>query len=253
MKLLSWNVNGIRAAARKGLGDWLQVARPDVLCIQETKAWPEQVDADLLHPPGYQSWWASAQKKGYSGTCIYSVAEPEEVVEGLGIAPFDAEGRVLTARFADFTLVNAYFPNGQRDHARVPFKMEFCAAFLAHCESRRRRGERLILCGDFNTAHRDLDLKRPRENKNTTGFLPVERDWMDQFIAAGYIDIFRRLHPEPDCYTWWSNRKGVRPRNIGWRIDYHFISDDLADFAQDAYHLPEVMGSDHCPIGLEIF
>ena len=252
MHLLSWNVNGIRSISRKGFTPWLQKTRPQTLCIQETKAWPKQLDPDLLHPEGYQSFWACAEKKGYSGVCIYSATDPLEVSEGLNIPQFDREGRVLTARFADFTLINAYFPNGQRDHARVPFKMEFCAAFLDYCQTLRQRGEHLVICGDFNTAHRDIDLKRPRQNKNTTGFLPPERAWMDQFIAAGYLDIFRHFHPEPEHYTWWSNRKGVRQRNIGWRIDYHFVSADLKNRAKDAYHLPQVMGSDHCPIGLEL-
>ena len=252
MKLLSWNVNGIRSVARKGFLPWFEKVGADVLCVQETRAWPGQLEDDLLHPAGYHSWWVTAEKKGYSGLCLYSRIEPQEVVEGLGIPDFDREGRVLRARFADFTLVNAYFPNGQRDHARVPFKMEFCAAFLDYCEELRKNGESLVLCGDFNTAHREIDLKRPRENRNTTGFLPLERAWMDQLAEAGYVDIFRRLNKGPEHYTWWSNRSGARQRNIGWRIDYFFITACLEVRVKQAYHLPEVLGSDHCPVGLEL-
>lgn len=252
MNLLSWNVNGIRSAAGKGFSKWLEKTRPEVLCIQEARAWPEQLDQELLQPCGYQSWWACAEKKGYSGVAIYSRVEPLEVSEGLGIPRFDAEGRVLAARFPEFTLANAYFPNGQRDHGRVQFKMEFCEAFLDWCQRRRTRREALVLCGDFNTAHREIDLARPRENQNTTGFLPVERAWMDRFIASGYVDIFRCLHPGPGHYTWWSNRPGARQRNIGWRIDYHFITPCLQARVKRAYHLPEVRGSDHCPVGLEL-
>jgi exodeoxyribonuclease-3 len=252
MKLLSWNVNGIRSAARKGFLPWLKKAGADVLCVQEARARPEQLEEDLLRPGGYHSWWVCAEKKGYSGLCLYSRVKPLEVVEGLGVPHFDREGRVLTARYADFTLVNAYFPNGQRDHARVPFKMEFCAAFLDYCEGLRKSGESLVLCGDFNTAHREIDLKRPRENRNTTGFLALERAWMDGLGEAGYVDIFRRLNPGPEHYTWWSNRLGARQRNIGWRIDYYFITPCLEARVKKAYHLPEVMGSDHCPVGLEL-
>lgn len=252
-KLVSWNVNGIRSAARKGFHDWLKSAKPDVLSVQETRAWPEQLEDDLLRPLGYSSYFSRAEKKGYSGVAIFTKGEPLDVVEGLGDPVFDREGRTLTARFDDFTLINAYFPNGQRDHARVPYKMEYCAAFLAHCTSRRARGESLVLCGDFNTAHHPIDLARPKANHNTTGFLPVERAWIDELISAGYVDIFRAIHGNVEGhYTWWSNRQGARQRNIGWRIDYHFISACLQPRAKKAYHLPEVLGSDHCPLALEL-
>lgn len=251
MKLVSWNVNGIRAVWRKGFLDWFNAAQPDVLCMQETRAWPEQLAAEQIAPPGYEGFWVCGEKKGYSGVCIYTRVAPEEVIEGLGDAQFDREGRTLTLRFKDFTLVNAYFPNGQRDHARVPYKMDYCAAFLAHCQARRARGESLVLCGDFNTAHHEIDLARPKQNRQTTGFLSVERDWLDELVAADYIDTFRAAHSdEPDHYTWWSNIGGARERNVGWRIDYFFATPGLKTAA--AYHLPEVLGSDHCPVGLQL-
>jgi len=253
LKLVSWNVNGIRSVARKGFHAWLKQAKPDILSIQETRAWPEQLEEDLLTPLGYKSYFACAEKKGYSGVAIFSRSEPLEVVEGLGDEQFDREGRTLTARFADFSLVNAYFPNGQRDHARVPYKMDYCRTFLAHCQQLRASGQSVVMCGDFNTAHGAIDLARPKDNKNTTGFLELERAWLDELIEAGYIDIFRQYNPDATGhYTWWSNRKGVRERNVGWRIDYHFISECLATKVKKVYHLPEVLGSDHCPLALEL-
>jgi exodeoxyribonuclease-3 len=251
VKLVSWNVNGIRAVWRKGFAGWFKKAKPDVLCLQETRAWPEQLEPEQIAPKGYKAYWVCAEKKGYSGVCIYSRTEPEEVVEGLGEAQFDREGRTLTLRFKEFTLVNAYFPNGQRDHARVPYKMDYCRAFLDHCQARRARGEELVLCGDFNTAHHEIDLKRPTANRNTTGFLSVERAWIDELVGLGYVDTFRCAHrDEPDHYTWWSNIGGARDRNVGWRIDYFFATSGLE--LTKAYHLPEVLGSDHCPLGLEL-
>ena len=250
MKLISWNVNGIRAVWKKGFLDWFNAASPDVLCIQETRAWPEQLTPEQIAPPGYEGFWVCGEKKGYSGVCIYARHRPEEVIEGLGEERFDREGRTLTLRFKDFTLVNAYFPNGQRDHARVPYKMDYCRVFLEYCQARRAAGEDLVLCGDFNTAHHEIDLKRPKQNRKTTGFLPVEREWMHELVAAGYVDTFRAAHPdEQDHYTWWSNIGGARGRNVGWRIDYFFATAGMDITA--AYHLPEVLGSDHCPVGLE--
>lgn len=252
MKLLSWNVNGIRSAGRKGFLPWLARSRAEVLCLQETRAWPEQLEENLLRPGRYRSWWAQADRKGYSGVALYSRIEPLDIAVGLGIPRFDCEGRVLTARFADFTLVNAYFPNGQPDLGRVTYKMEFCTAFLEFCQARRRRGESLVLCGDFNTAHQEIDLARPRENRENTGFLLLERAWIDELVAAGYVDIFRALHPGPHHYTWWHNQTQARQRNVGWRIDYHFVSADLVSRVERAFHLPDVMGSDHCPVGLAL-
>lgn len=252
-KLISWNVNGIRSVARKGFYQWLETAQPDVLSVQETRAWPEQLTDELLRPLGYESYFSRAEKKGYSGVAIYTRERPLDVIEGIGDPTFDCEGRTLTAQFQDFTLINAYFPNGQRDHARVPYKLDYCAHFLTHCQAQQARCDHLVLCGDFNTAHRSIDLARPQSNKNTTGFLPAERAWIDQLIHAGYVDIFREIHGEVEGkYTWWSNRKGVRERNIGWRIDYHFVSTSMRSRVRDVYHLDEIFGSDHCPLALEL-
>ena len=253
MKLVSWNANGIRSLARKGLAAFLEEYSPDAFCVQETRAWTEQLDQEVLNPPGYRSWWSRPEKKGYSGVCLYSRTAPEAVEFGLGEEAFDREGRVLTAHYPGYTVVNAYFPNGQRDHARVPYKMDFCRAFLDHCRRLRDQGRRLLLCGDFNTAHHEIDLKRPRDNRNTTGFLPQERAWIDLLLEEGFIDIFRRRHPgEEGHYTWWSNRRGVRERNVGWRIDYFFVDEALLPQVAGASLLPQVTGSDHCPVVLEM-
>ncbi|NKB71606.1 MAG: exodeoxyribonuclease III [Candidatus Latescibacteria bacterium] len=250
--LVSWNVNGLRAAGRKGLADWLARCAPDILCMQETRALPQQLSPQLRHPPGYHSYWFWAEKKGYSGVGLYSKTRPTDVRLGLGLPRFDHEGRVLTAHYPNFTLVNAYFPNGQWDHARVPFKMDFCAALLHYCQQLRQSCSALVLCGDFNTAHQPIDLARPQANGQNTGFLPQERAWIDDLMAAGYVDIFRSFHPEPGHYTWWTYRNQARQRNLGWRIDYHFVTPELVPYVAAADHMPDVLGSDHCPIGLQL-
>jgi exodeoxyribonuclease-3 len=251
MILYSWNVNGIRAAQKKGLLDWLENASPDILCLQETKAHPDQLDAELRQPDGYHTYWASAEKKGYSGVALYSKQEPRAVTSGLGIEDYDREGRTIVAEYDDFVLITAYFPNGKRDHSRVPFKMTYKADFLQYCNRLRSEGKAVVFCGDINTAHREIDLARPKQNQKTTGFLPNERVWIDQVIEQGYIDIFRTLYPDrTDAYSWWSQRSGARERNVGWRLDYFFISPDLRGRVQRAEIHPEVLGSDHCPVSL---
>ena len=253
MKLISWNVNGIRAAQKKGLLDWIAETDPDIFGLQETKAHPEQLDDELRNIPGYTSYWASAERKGYSGVALYTKAEPKDVTIGLGIPEYDSEGRTIIAEYDDFTLITAYFPNGSRDHSRVPFKMAYKAAFFKYIEELREAGKRVIFCGDVNTAHNAIDLARPKQNTKTTGFLPEERAWIDEIVEAGYIDIYRDLNPEKaDMYTWWSNRSGARERNVGWRIDYFFISPDLREKVETADILTDVMGSDHCPISLTL-
>jgi exodeoxyribonuclease-3 len=253
MKLVTWNVNGIRSVAQKGLLSWLEQESPDILCLQETKAHPSQLDETLIHPPGYKTFWASAQKKGYSGVALFVKESQFDVREGLEVDEFDCEGRTLTAEFPDFFLINGYFPNGQHNLGRVPFKLRYSDTVMKFAKNlQAAKGKPVIVCGDFNTAHREIDLARPKANEGNTGFLPEERAWIDTFIQNGFIDIFREFEKGPDHYTWWSFRSGARPRNIGWRIDYFFPTPELRERVQRSYHQPHVMGSDHCPVVLEI-
>ncbi len=250
--MLSWNVNGIRAAHRKGFLDWLTQATPDILCLQETRAEEVQLPAILAQPDGYHAFWNHCRrKKGYSGTGLLTRTEPLDVQFGLGVEEFDQEGRTIIARYPSFSLINCYFPNGGRDHKRVPFKMAFYDAFLAKCEELRRQGQALIFCGDVNTAHREIDLAHPKGNQKTTGFLPQERAWIDQVVETGYTDTFRHFYPDlTGQYTWWSVPTRSRERNVGWRIDYFFVADELIEQVTGAFILPDVTGSDHCPVGL---
>ncbi|MFA5087532.1 MAG: exodeoxyribonuclease III [Candidatus Omnitrophota bacterium] len=252
MKLLSWNVNGIRAVAKKGFPDWLQKESPDILCLQETKAEPAQLTDELVKPKGYSTYWSSAQKKGYSGVAVFSKQPPASVTEGLGRKEFDNEGRTLILDYRDFVLFNIYFPNGGAGNKRVPFKMGFYDAFLEKAQKIRRQGKKIILCGDVNTAHTEKDLSRPKENEKNTGFLPEERAWITQFIDKGYVDTFRHFCKEPGHYSWWDYKTRARERDIGWRIDYFFVSREMLPKVQRAFILKEVMGSDHCPVGIEI-
>ena len=253
VKMFSWNVNGIRAVQRKGFLDWLYQTSPDILCIQETKAHPDQLDDELKAPANYLSYWASAERKGYSGVALYSRSEPVSVQIGLGLEEFDREGRTIIADYGEFVLLAAYFPNGSRDHSRVPFKMAYKQAFLEICNRHRNNGRSVIFCGDVNTAHREIDLARPKENSDSTGFLPVERAWIDQVVEEGYIDTFRTMHPEErEVYSWWAYWGKARERNVGWRIDYFFTSPDLHDRIAAAEIHTEVLGSDHCPVSLTL-
>ncbi len=254
MKLYSWNVNGIRALQRKGFLDWLHHTQPDILGLQETKASPDQLDHDMIAPPGYKTYWAeSTVKKGYSGVALYSKIEPNDVQIGLGIQEYDQEGRTIIAEYDDFTFITAYFPNGSRDHSRIPFKLGYYQAFLDYCNQRVADGRSIIFCGDLNTAHQEIDLARPKQNVKKTGFLPEEREWITRYIDAGYIDIFREMYPDlVGAYNWWSNRSGARENNVGWRIDYFFVTPDLRERVLDTGIHPDVMGSDHCPISLTL-
>jgi exodeoxyribonuclease-3 len=253
LTLLSWNVNGVRAIHRKGFLPWLQETAPDILCLQETKAMASQLPAELAQPEGYRAYWHSAERKGYSGTTLITREEPLSIQFGLGLEEFDQEGRTIIAEYPAFTLINCYFPNGSRDHSRVPFKLAFYDAFLDKCEQLRRRGQPVIFCGDVNTAHNEIDLAHPKTNKKTTGFLPEERAWLDQVVETGYVDTFRHLHPNlSEQYTWWSMPTRARERNVGWRLDYFFVAQELLEYVADAFILPEVMGSDHCPVGLRL-
>ena len=250
--ILSWNVNGIRAVFKKGFAEWLKEADPDILCLQETKAWEEQLGKEITHVPGYHSYWCQGVKKGYSGTAIYTKEKPLSVERGFGIEEFDNEGRIIIAEYKKFTLINIYYPNGKRDKQRLQYKMDFYEAFQKYANKLKDEGKNLIICGDVNTAHKEIDLARPKQNQKTSGFLPEERAWIDRFLADGYIDTLRMFNEAPEIYTWWDVFTKARTRNVGWRIDYFFISESLKKKITDAFTLPDVKGSDHCPVGIKI-
>jgi exodeoxyribonuclease-3 len=253
MKLFSWNVNGLRAAHRKGFLDWFNQVQPDILSVQETKCHPDQLEEAVRQPAGYHTYWAYAEKKGYSGVALYTKKEPNSVQIGLGIPEYDSEGRTIIADYDDFVLIAAYFPNGSRDHSRVPFKMAYKRDFLRFCNKLRTDGRPVIFCGDVNTAHQEIDLARPRQNRNTTGFLPEERAWIDEIVAQGYVDTLRAFQPDKeDIYTWWSYIGRARDRNVGWRIDYFFVTEDLVPRLAGASTHPDVYGSDHCPVSIQL-
>jgi exodeoxyribonuclease-3 len=255
MKLYSWNTNGIRAAVRHGMLDWLQKTSPDVLCVQETKVSDPEVtlSPEILAPFGYRSYWNwPKEKKGYSGVAIFSKTEPTAVERSLGRADCDDEGRTLVAHYPSFVLLNIYFPNGKQGPERLDYKMKFYDAFLDRCVSLKKKKKHLVMCGDYNTAHREVDLARPKENAGVSGFLPQERAWIDAYAAKGFHDTLRMFHKEPGLYTWWDMKTGARQRNVGWRIDYIFVCDDLKTRVKDAFIAPEVQGSDHCPVGVDI-
>lgn len=253
MKMISWNVNGLRAVHRKGFLDWLAQAQPDILGVQEIKANVEDVPRKVASVDGYHVTFASAERKGYSGVALYSRLEPKSVQIGLGDEQFDVEGRTIVAEYDDFVFITAYFPNGGAENARVPYKLDYCEHFLAYCDALRAEGQSVIFCGDLNTAHTEIDLARPKDNTTNTGFLPEERAWIDKVIEHGYLDTFRLLHPEVrEQYSYWSYRQRARERNVGWRLDYFFVSDDLRDRVQAAEIHTDVVGSDHCPVLLTL-
>lgn len=252
MRLISWNVNGIRAVHKKGFLEWLEKDNADVVCLQETKAWEEQLPKDLLPPNGYNAYYAEAEKKGYSGTAVFSKKEPTSIEKALGVKKYDSEGRVIQADYGDFILYNIYFPNGKQSEERLAYKMGFYDAFLKEAEKQRKRGKEIIVCGDVNTAHTEIDLARPKNNENVSGFLPEERAFMDKWFSKGYYDTFRMFNKEPNHYTWWAAWGNARANNVGWRIDYFVVSEGIKDRVKDAFILTDVMGSDHCPIGIEL-
>jgi len=256
-RVYSWNVNGIRAVTRKGFFDWLQKARADVVALQETRAHPEQLSEEVRRPKRWRTHWVSAERKGYSGVGMLARREPDEVRDSiLGVPAFDDEGRLQLIRFGALTIVNGYFPNGSgrnRDHSRVPYKLEFYRRLFDLLEDRRAAGERMLVVGDFNTAHRAIDLARPKQNKKTSGFLDEEREELDRWIRAGWIDTYRELNGDREGrYTWWSQRFGVREKNVGWRIDLALASEGLQPFLLEARIHSKVMGSDHCPISVDL-
>jgi exodeoxyribonuclease-3 len=252
LRLYSWNVNGFRAVLGKGFRDWFGRAAPDVLGLQEVKALEEQAGPERLFD-GYSCFWNAARvKKGYSGTACYTRAAPLSVHRGLPDPRFQGEGRVIRLEFQDFHFFNIYFPNGQMSQDRLDYKLGFYDAFLAHAQE-LRRSKPIVVCGDFNTAHREIDLKNPKANETTSGFLPIERAWMDRFMDHGYLDTFRLCNGDvQDAYSWWTYRFGARSRNVGWRIDYFFVSAELRPAVRAAWIDADVPGSDHCPVGLEL-
>ncbi len=250
MKLLSWNVNGIRAAAKKGFLQFLEKENPDIICIQETKAHKEQLTSEILEDHGYFSFWHSGEKKGYSGVATFCREKPLFVQEGLGIEKYDREGRVLITEHNEFLLYNIYFPNGQKNDKRLNYKLDFYDDLLPIINDQVDSGNNVIVAGDWNTAHQTIDLARPKENKNTSGFMPIEREKIDFYISNGWIDTFRLYHEEGGRYSWWTYRFGARDRNIGWRIDYFFVNEGMVEICEDADIYHNVYGSDHCPVSL---
>jgi exodeoxyribonuclease III len=253
LRLLSWNVNGFRAVYKKGFREWLHKDSPDILCLQETKAEESQIQKELKEVEGYHwSFCSSKAKKGYSGVAIFSKEKPIKVTEGFGKDAFDIEGRTLVAEFPGFTLCNVYFPNGKTGDVRQQYKMDFYRHFQEFTTGLRRQGKGVIVCGDVNTAHKEIDLARPKENSTISGFLPEERAWIDGFLASGFVDSLRMFNQKPGQYSWWDMKSGARARNVGWRIDYFYVSEDLKSKVKNAWISPDVMGSDHCPVALEL-
>lgn len=254
MDIISFNVNGLRAILKKGFKEWFESRKPDILCLQEIKADESQINLkELINLQDYDIFWNSAERKGYSGVLTLSKKTPEDICYGIGVEKFDNEGRLIRLKYRNFTLFNVYFPNGKSSEERLKFKLDYYDAFLKLCENLRRQGEKLIITGDFNTAHREIDLANPKANEKYSGFLPIERKWLDILLENGYIDTFRHFNPKKsEMYTWWTYRFNARKKNIGWRIDYFFITEDLIDRVENSEILSDVYGSDHAPILLRV-
>ena len=253
MKITTWNVNGLRAAFRNGADRWWKEEKPDVLCLQEIRARPQQLtEQQRKSLPGHYPLWHPGQRPGYSGVASFSFPRPAEHVKGLEIPKFDREGRVIRSIYPDFHLFNVYVPNGRRDLSRVDYKLDFYAALLERCDQLHDRGQKVIICGDINTCHQPIDLRNPKENENNTGFLARERAWIDRFLEHGFKDAFRELYPEREEYTWWTYRFNARERNIGWRLDYFLVSNSLMPRVDDVINHVDVTGSDHCPVTLSL-
>ena len=255
MRILSWNVNGLRACEKKGFSDWLAASGADIVALQEVRALPEQLPEHLQTPDGWHVAWSPAERKGYSGVALFSREAPDRVDTSLGEERFDIEGRLQVATFGRLVIANGYFPNGNgkdRDNSRIPYKLDFYRTLYDKLDRLRRSGRRVLVMGDFNTAHKPIDLARPKTNVKTSGFRPEEREEMDRWIEGGWIDTFRHFEPGPDHYSWWSQRFGVRERNVGWRIDYVLASKAAMRHVKEASIHPDVMGSDHCPVGVVV-
>ncbi len=251
MRMLCWNVNGLRAVLKKGFLDWLRREDADIVCVQETKATADQIPAEIAE--GYHFYSTSpAEKKGYSGVALFTKEEPKSVRYGLGIERFDREGRIIVADYDKFVLLNIYFPNGKMSQERLDYKMAFYDAFLDYVDRLKAEKRKIVVCGDVNTAHTELDIARPKENSKKSGFLPMEREWMDRFEAHGFIDTFRVFEKEGGHYSYWDTFTKARERNVGWRIDYFYVSDSLEKNLKGAFIETDVMGSDHCPVGIDL-
>lgn len=252
MKIITYNVNGIRSAISKGLTHWLSDEKPDILCIQETKAQPDQIPSEEFKNLGYSCFWHSAEKKGYSGVGLLTLHQPDRVIEGMGIPEYDREGRFIRADFGDISVISVYHPSGTTGDVRQEFKMKWLEDFLNYVKDLRKERSKLIISGDFNICHKPIDIHDPIGNANSSGFLPEEREWLDRFIASGFVDTFRVFNQQPYQYTWWSFRANARSRNLGWRIDYHMVTENLKPKLKGATILPHVVHSDHCPAVVEI-
>lgn len=252
IEIISWNVNGIRALASKEALKWIDECQSDILCLQEIKALPEQIPNNLFNKEYLEVNVNSAEKKGYSGTATFSTIKNNYISTANHIDTMN-EGRIIETHYDDIVLFNIYFPNGQKNEERLAYKMKFYDDLLTHCEALREDGKSIIICGDVNTAHEEIDLKNPKTNSKTSGFLPIERQWIDELLNHGYVDTFRYVNgDEIDRYSWWSYRSNARVNNVGWRIDYFFISEDLCENLEDAFILDYITGSDHCPVGIKI-
>ncbi|MDY6843848.1 MAG: exodeoxyribonuclease III [Thermodesulfobacteriota bacterium] len=252
IRILSWNVSGLRAVYKKGFLEWFLKKRPDILCVQEIRSSEQQLPYDLKEIEGYNSYFNSGERSGYSGVALYTKVKPENIEQGLGIERFDKEGRIFIAEYRSFILFNVYFPNGRSSRERLSYKMEFYDSFLGYLNHISANGKKIIICGDLNTAHKEMDLARPKENEKFSGFLPEERAWIDTFLSHGYVDTFRMFNKEPGHYTWWDPKNRARERNVGWRIDYFFVSETLRNNVISSYIISNVRGSDHCPVGIDI-
>jgi exodeoxyribonuclease-3 len=252
IKMLSWNVNGLRAVHKKGSLGQLLRSGPDILCIQETKAREDQIPPDLKEVPGYFTYYSSGDKKGYGGVGLLSRKRPLQISKSLGIDGFDDEGRAIMADYGSFILFNVYFPNGKASKERLQYKLKFYDLFLDLVDGLKSEGKKVVFCGDVNTAHKEIDLARPKQNEKISGFLPVERAWMDRLVEHGFLDTFRIFNSSGGNYSWWDLKTRARERNVGWRIDYLFVSDNLKDAVKSAFILKDVTGSDHCPVGIEL-
>ncbi len=251
-KIVSYNLNGIRSAISKGLMDWVKVTNPDILCVQELKAEPGQLDLKVFEEAGYYHYWFPAQKKGYSGVAIFTKQKPDHVEYGCGIAEYDFEGRVIRADYGNVSVMSVYHPSGTSGEERQAFKMKWLSDFHKYIDNLKKQRPNLIICGDYNICHQPIDIHNPISNAKSSGFLPEERAWIDAFMKSGFTDSFRHFNKEPHNYTWWTFRQNARARNLGWRIDYNLVSSPLHDKMKRAVILPEAKHSDHCPVVLEI-